>query len=730
MTVLKEHPQANCERIMLESLLEERYKIIAVLGVGGFGQTYLAEDTQHGSGQRCVIKQFKPTLQDPQFLATARRLFDSEAATLKRLGQHPQIPNFLEFFEEDGEFYLVQEFIEGHSLTYEFASVGKFDEGKAIALLQDALGILEFVHTNQVIHRDIKPGNLIRRQRDGKIILIDFGAVKELQTQLNTQLRQQTGQTGFTVSIGTQGYSPSEQLAGQPRFCSDIYALGVTVIQAITKLHPTQLPVNPDTGELVWRDYVAVSPGFADILEGMVRYHFNQRFQSATQVLEALQQLSESAIDPTEIVPAEIRFDRLSETRLPVQQADNSEVVRVSKPASRLLFWRKSARVVAIASLVMSSLVLGIRQLGGLEPLELAAYDHMVRMRPAAEPDPRLLIVEITEADLQALQRPTPSDRDLAQVIRNLTQYQPSVIGLDLHRELPQEPGHADLMQQLQDSQVIPIFKLGNDGIEIPPPSGISLNQAGFSDIPVDPDGIIRRNLMFAAVAGASYTSFSTQVTLRYLEQQGITPQSSPEQSNFMQLNGSMFVPLQPDSGGYHHGDTGGYQILLDYRSPTSPARLVSFTDVLQGELEAAWVRDKIILIGTTAASSKDLFTTPYSAGQVTDHTMPGIVLHAQMVSQILHQALNQRSPFWFFAEWAEVVWIIGWAIAGGAVAWLIRQPLWLGAGTLGLLLSLGGFSMGLFLWHGWVPVVAPVLSLLLTSVAIVSYRAAQEPSQ
>ena len=146
---------------MLESLLRERYYLISGLGVGGFGQTYLAED-RLAADAVCVVKQFKPAKADPRFLAIARRLFDTEIAALKQLGQHPQIPTLLDFFEEAGEFYLVQEFIDGHSISDECAR--RLTETSAIDLLRGVLEILDFVHSQQVIHRDIKPSNLIRRQ--------------------------------------------------------------------------------------------------------------------------------------------------------------------------------------------------------------------------------------------------------------------------------------------------------------------------------------------------------------------------------------------------------------------------------------------------------------------------------------------------------------------------------------------------------------------------------------
>jgi CHASE2 domain-containing sensor protein len=720
----------------MPTLLGARYQVIAVLGVGGFGQTYLAEDIQHPQRVQCVIKQFKPTSQDSRFLETARRLFDTEVATLRRLGQHRQIPDFLDFFEDAGEFYLVQEYIDGAALSYEFATCGKLNETQAIAILQDILTVLEFVHSNQVIHRDIKPSNLIRRRSDNQIVLIDFGAVKEIQTQLNAQLQEASGQTNFTVGIGTRGYSPSEQLAGQPRFCSDIYGLGVTMIQAVTGLHPTQLPVNADTGELIWREYANLSPGFAAILEQMVRYHFSQRFQSTRDVALALQQLPSETIDLTQI-PARRGFPFLFLANSTGSQADTSkqETFLWSQADTRLdgtqnhrlqkrRSWRlaKSARRIVLVSLAITSLVAGVRQLGWLDAPELAVYDRLMRWRPHPGVDPRLLIVEISEQDLQSLQRPTPSDRDVAQVIETLAQHQPSVIGLDLLRELPQEPGHAELLQQLQTAKVVTIFKLGNAGIEIPAPPGVPIDRIGFSDVVVDGDGVIRRNLMFATTEAGSFSSFAVQLSLKYLGSREITPRNSAAYPDLMQLGETVFFPLEPHSGGYHQADAGGYQILLDYQAPISPAPVVSFTDVLNDRLDPSLVENKIVLIGTTAASGKDVFTTPYSAGRADDR-MPGVMLHAQMVSQLLRTVLDARPLFRFVPDWAELLWIAAWATVGGSIAIPLRHPLTVSIATAIVVVVCVSTSFVLFINYVWLPVFAPGMAIVIASVAIVSLR-------
>jgi serine/threonine protein kinase len=232
---------------MLGKTLSCRYKIVKHLGGGGFGQAFLAEDLQLPGNPLCVVKQLKPQFTDPVALQIARRLFDSEAQVLYRLGNHDQIPRLLAHFDQEQEFYLVQEFIEGDELKQELPVGKPLPEIQVIALLQEILKILEFVHQQDVIHRDIKPTNLIRRKQDGKIVLIDFGAVK----QVSAQTTQLNGHTSLTIAIGSPGYMPNEQLAGKPQLCSDIYAVGMLGIQALTGLPPTQLLADPKTKKTI-----------------------------------------------------------------------------------------------------------------------------------------------------------------------------------------------------------------------------------------------------------------------------------------------------------------------------------------------------------------------------------------------------------------------------------------------------------------------------------------------
>jgi serine/threonine-protein kinase len=283
---------------MLGKSLDGRYKIVQILSAGGFGETYIAEDTRRVGNPKCVVKRLSPLSNDPNYLQIARRLFYSEAETLEKLGDHNQIPRSLAYFEEDQEFYLIQDFIEGQPLSRELLPGQRWDENQVIELLQDVLGILDFIHSYGVIHRDIKPDNLIRRQKDHKLVLIDFGAVKQVRSPISADESQITA----TVAIGTPGYMPAEQSQGRPRTNSDIYALGMIAIQALTGVNPSQLPEDSETGEIIWQNYTTVSDRLGIILNKMIRYDYRRdRYQSAIEVLNDLQLLT-NPVPTTQVV--------------------------------------------------------------------------------------------------------------------------------------------------------------------------------------------------------------------------------------------------------------------------------------------------------------------------------------------------------------------------------------------------------------------------------------------
>ncbi|MDJ0554311.1 MAG: AAA-like domain-containing protein [Microcoleaceae cyanobacterium MO_207.B10] len=266
---------------LIGQTLRQRYQIIEKLGTGGgFGETYLAEDLDIPEipKPKCVVKRLKPT----QRSSEVKRLFKQEARILNKLGKHDQIPTLYAYFEYEHEFYLVQELIIGHDLTTEINHC--WCEGKVIEFLAEILELLNFVHDNNVIHRDIKPDNIMRRESDGKLVLIDFGAVKEVRNIVVND----NGESTRTITIGTRGYMPVEQLQGQPQFASDIYAVGVTAIQALIGKYPQYFPHNK-LGEIDCKNLLSnISNELAKILIKMLKTYWHQRYPDARAALAEL----------------------------------------------------------------------------------------------------------------------------------------------------------------------------------------------------------------------------------------------------------------------------------------------------------------------------------------------------------------------------------------------------------------------------------------------------------
>ncbi|MBD2252336.1 serine/threonine-protein kinase [Nostoc parmelioides] len=274
---------------LIGKTLRGHYYITDKIGEGGIGETYLAIDKDQPEDYQCVIKRLKPQNTNQSTIMWLQRTFNREAVALQRLGSHDQIPRLLAFFREDEEFFIAQEFIHGINLRTEFINSPKWSENQVISLLDNILEVLDFVHQNQVIHRDLKPENLIQRSSDHKIVLIDFGAVKEVGTQIiNTKGKKVS--TSFI--IGTPGYMPMEQLRQNPMLCSDIYAVGMIAIEALTGLHPTKL-LDSYTGQIIWRDRLKIREDLAEILDKMIAYNPHHRYQSASECLQAIRDCSQ-----------------------------------------------------------------------------------------------------------------------------------------------------------------------------------------------------------------------------------------------------------------------------------------------------------------------------------------------------------------------------------------------------------------------------------------------------
>jgi serine/threonine protein kinase len=279
------------QNFMIGQVLAGRYRIVQVLGAGGFGETYITADLHLPGEPQCVLKHLKPATDDPAVLEIARKLFQKEAETLQQLGNFDRIPRLLAYFEEKQEFYLVQELVRGHTLSRELISGQKWNEAAVCRMLREVLTILEFVHSQGVIHRDIKPENIMRRDDDGHLVLIDFGAIKQVRNQPTNM-----GTAPQTVAIGTPGYMSPEQARGNPRPNSDLYALGIIGIQAISGKNPHELIEDDATGELQWQHFIQANPWLIDHLSQMTRYHFRDRFTTASAALQALNEVENGGL--------------------------------------------------------------------------------------------------------------------------------------------------------------------------------------------------------------------------------------------------------------------------------------------------------------------------------------------------------------------------------------------------------------------------------------------------
>ena len=258
---------------MIETILNNRYQIIKKLGSGGFGTTYLAQDLQQ-SNSLCAVKKLNPASAD---ITTAKKLFKREAYILSRLQEVPQVPKFIDYFEEDNRSYIVEEYIAGSALDTLLSQ--QWNEQDIFRFLWDILSILQLLHEKNIIHRDLKPSNLIQRDKDNKFTIIDFGAVKELNPN----------QKKLATCVFNRGYTPMEQIGGRPQLNSDIYALGMTAIQLLTKQPPTEV-IRNQLDHAISPQARFASPWLIDILNKMVRTDFQERYQSVDEVLKYLGQ--------------------------------------------------------------------------------------------------------------------------------------------------------------------------------------------------------------------------------------------------------------------------------------------------------------------------------------------------------------------------------------------------------------------------------------------------------
>jgi adenylate cyclase len=393
---------------------------------------------------------------------------------------------------------------------------------------------------------------------------------------------------------------------------------------------------------------------------------------------------------------------------------------------------------IVMATAAAAALVLGGRALGLLQGAELATYDQLLRSRPSEAPDDRLLVVGITEADIQARQEWPISDQTVAEVLDVILAAEPVAVGLDLFRDVPIEPGREALLETLASSPlIVGVCKVSSaDNAGVAPPPGMPADRIGFSDLPVDPGGILRRSLVATApppldtsvgdhvcntrLPGApqSLFSLSARLSFYYFLAQELAPELTD--SGDIRVGTVTLSRLDGQVGGYQRADTEGYQTLLNYRAAEAAVPQVSLTQVLTGEVPPEMFRDRIVLIGATTPEAKDAFYTPYSGGQRDSQQMPGVMVHAQATSQLISAVLDDRALIWSWPDAVEGLWIALWGLGGAIFAWYVRRPIWFALGTAAFIGGLYGSCYLLFVQGGWIPWVPAAIALLAASGVVV----------
>ncbi|MEM9217665.1 MAG: CHASE2 domain-containing protein [Cyanobacteria bacterium P01_F01_bin.150] len=369
---------------------------------------------------------------------------------------------------------------------------------------------------------------------------------------------------------------------------------------------------------------------------------------------------------------------------------------------------------------------------GAFNLLEWSIRDQFFRWRPLEKTDQHIVVVTIDESDIQSVGDWPITDAVLAQLLTNIYAQNPRVIGLDLYRDLPEEPGHQDLLEAFKTiSQIVGVEKIADDQVQ-PPPLLANLNQVAIADVVLDEDQNVRRALLTLQIPGTSEikVGLATQVALNYLEAEGITLEAIDAEKQYFQLGDATFRPMINSAAGYAKDELAGYQILMNWYGPSDHFLQISMKDVLDGNIPEGFMRDRIVYIGSTATSTNDFFATPYSGGfHAKEGPMAGVFIHANITSLLLESALNNRPLLKGWTRYYQWAWIIFWTLLGNLGIWHIefyshqegRKQRWLFRPTIstgiGGLLMLGCGYVA-FLWGIIIPLV-PALAAFALSAGI-----------
>lgn len=402
-------------------------------------------------------------------------------------------------------------------------------------------------------------------------------------------------------------------------------------------------------------------------------------------------------------------------------------------------------RGVLIAAPGIALAIFGLRWLGGLQLLELAALDQMFILRGSAPLEEQVVIVDITEEDVRRSQRWPMTDEQLLKILQNIKAQKPSAVGLDVYRDLPIEPGHQELLKFMKATpNLFGIKKVSSESIN--PPLGMKYpDQVGANDFILDPDGKVRR--FFLSIPDnkpedsigkpLDIDGFGIKLALKYLSDRHIYPEVVNPDKHQYRVGKLTFQPFKSNDGGYVQANNFGYQLILNYRGDRGSFPRITMAEVQENKIPAGFFTGKVVLLGASAASLNDLYDTPFS-GSIAGigNKMPGVEIHAQVVSQLLEGAINNRPLVTGWEEYQEIIWIFAWSCLGATLTWVQRNSSrhqgWgailhnglkttsIAIASLGLII----FSYSCFQGGIWVPLVPALFALWGSSLSITEYIA------
>ncbi len=420
--------------------------------------------------------------------------------------------------------------------------------------------------------------------------------------------------------------------------------------------------------------------------------------------------------------------------------ADTKKFVGEVSTKSKIATLKLKLWTILFSTFLVAVSTLGLRYLGVFEKIELQTFDRMLRLGLKEDPDPRLIIVEITEKDIQSRQEMTKglksiSDSTLAKLLNKIQKYQPRVIGLDIYRDLADPPNKSNLIQfptELNKENVVVVCKSTDSKYDpqgVKSPKDVPVERQGFTDAIQDPDGIVRRQILMMAQEPSSTCttpySFSLQLVARYLSYENIKPKFNED---YVQFGSKIFKRLKSSrSGAYQQGvDLGGNQILVNYRN--ADYQKISLDDVLSNKFDRKSFKDKVVLVGVTANTVSDTWSTPYSTAQQDYQEISGVFIQVQMVSQFLSAVLDQRPILGVLPYWGDILWICGWSVVGSLIIWRVRSLSHKRYAIFVTVVILYGVCAIALLKQGlWLPFIPSAFAVVASGVVVVLIQRRQE---